>query len=243
MGIRRVAAVLVAAAAALPSRAQDFRPEIERTHRENYLLQQQLEVASAEPFYLVVDPATSALRLMLKGAILQEYKIRRIEVGGPRVLFVSRDLPEGWRGRVWPRGELAPPRDLDRVEFDAPPPSEDPDEEAQAPIKIPPTPEEKYPVPARFHVRFEGGLSMEIQRTAEAEAPEGWWASAGHRVRAWWDDAVAALRPSLPESDSVRLLLTMSNSDVDSLYRALPPAVSLLVLPDPEHPPASREGS
>ncbi len=226
-------AVAAAVLAALPVHAQTSR-EIEQLRKDTALLRQQLELANGEKFYLVLDPATSSLELMLKGAVLQDYKVQGLEVGTPRVAFATRSLPEGWRGRIWENGNLVPARELDRMEIIAPPPSKNADEDNAPAVPIPQTPEEKYPVPLRYHVRFDGGLSIEIRRLGEQEENTGFWGGLKSSLAHWWADAKAVLSRSSPESDDVRLRVTLQQKEADSLYRALPPNTRLFVLPSPE---------
>jgi hypothetical protein len=225
-------ALAALALAAFPIRAETVPPDIERLRRENFLLQRRLDLANGDKFYLVLDPAASSLKLMLKGAVLQDYPIRGIEAGTPRVAFAARSLPDGWRGRIWERGNLVPPRELDRVEIVAPPPSKNPDEDNAPAVPIPPTPEEKYPVPHRYHVRFEGNLSLEIRRVGEQEEKTGFWAGIGKSLATWWADVKAVLSRSSPEADDLRLRILLRPADAESFYRALPPDTRLWVLPD-----------
>src|SRR5262249_27426274 len=99
----------------------------------------------------------------------------------------------------------------------------------EIPVQVPPTPEEKYPVPARYHIRFSGGLSIEV-RTPGSETISGWWGRLVSGWSAWWSDALAAA--SVSPADAVRLNLSMSKTDAESLYRALPPSTKLLVVPE-----------
>jgi hypothetical protein len=227
-------ALAALALAALPARSATTPSEIDAVRRNNFLLERELGLANGEKFYLMLDPAASSLKLMLKGAVLQDYKIQEIVAGTPRVAFAARSLPDGWKGRIWERGNLVPPRELDRVEIVAPPPSKNPDEDNAPPVPIPLTPEEKYPVPHRYHVRFEGGLSLEIRRLGEQEDKTGFWAGLGKSLETWWADVKAVLRRSSPESDDLRLRILLRPADAESFYRALPPDTSLFVLPDPE---------
>ena len=223
-------AALLAAPPAQPPASPE---EIQRLRRENALLQRRLALAEGDQFYLVLDPAGSSLKLMLKGAVLQDYAVQRLEVGAPRVAYSTRALPDGWRGRIWERGNLVPPREQDRVEYVAPPPSDNPDEEAGPPVKIPQTPEEMYPVPPRYHVRFQDGLSIEFLRLGQQEEKTGFWTGLGNSLSHWWADAKAVLSHSSPEADDIRLRITLEPGQVDSFYRALPPDTRLLILPEP----------
>lgn len=234
---RRAARLLPAALTAVAGAAlavalaggEGARDEIRSIRAQNDLLQKELELANGDKFYLVLDPTAPSLKLMLRGAVLQEYHVRALEVGSPRVAFVRRELPDGWRGRIWSSGNLAPARERERIEIDAPPPSKDSDVEPTIPI--PPTPEQAYPVPPRYHVRYDGGLSLEIRRNGEVEKPAGAWNRLVASLSAWWADLKAVLSRSAPDADAIRLRLTLPPKEADSLYRALPPDTKLLVLP------------
>ncbi len=196
-----------------------------RTARENALRAKQLELASGTDFYLVLDPSGESLRLYLKAAILQTWKVEELEVGAPRIAFVSRGVPADWEGRIWKDGALDPPRDLDRFELVAPPPRPDGTEPS---IPIPPLPEEAFPVPPRYRVVFEGGLAIEV-RPPDAGGEVGLFARIGSRVRIWARDFARAVSPA--PDDRVRIRLALAAKDAASLYRALPPKTALLILP------------
>ncbi len=232
---RRLPLVVAAALAmAIPASAAGSDSEIVRLRKENALLERRVELAKGDPFYLVLNPRTSSLRLMLKGAVLQDYAVQTLEIGAPRVAFAVRPPPDDWRGTIWQGGNLVPPRDLDRLEVVAPPPSNNPEEDNATAVPIPQTPEEKYPVPSRYHVRFEGGLSLEIRRLGEREGNAGFWTGLKKSMEHWWADAKAVLSESSPDADDIRLRLALRSADADSFYRALPPNTRLFVLPDPE---------
>lgn len=199
--------------------------EIARLERTVAVRQQQFDLASGKHFYLVLDPAGGTLRLYLKAAVLHTWRVAGIEVGAPRIAFVSRGLPDDWEGRVWKAGTLDPPRDLDRYELVAPAPRPDGTEST---VPIPPLPEEAYPVPPRYRVVFESGLAIEV-RPPSAEASAGIFARIGHTVRIWWRDFVRAVSPA--PDDRVRIRLVLDREGADSLYRALPPDTDLLILP------------
>jgi hypothetical protein len=214
-------ALLAATSAPAPSRDDLLRMAI-----RNDLLGKQVALGKGKEFYLLLDPAAGTLRLMYRGALLQKYKVDGLEVGVPRVAYRARAVAEGWEGRVWDGGTLDPPRDLDRVEVQAPAPTP---EGQDLDVEVPPTPEEKYPVPARYHIRFDGGLSIEV-RPPGTEAARGFWRRLADGIAAWWADARAAT--SAEPTDTVRLHVVMSKQDANSLYRALPPETKLLVLPE-----------
>jgi hypothetical protein len=199
--------------------------ELRHLAAQNNLLAKELALAKGKEFYLLADPAGKTLKLLYRGALLQQYKVDGIEVGVPQVAFRSRVEPGTWEGRVWENGALDPPRALDRIEIQAPPPTP---EGTEIPAVVPPTPEEKYPVPPRYHIRFAGGLSIEV-RTPGPEARRGFWGRMAASLAAWWDDAKAAASSS--PTDTLRLHLSMPKQDAESLYRALPPETKLLVVP------------
>ena len=209
-------------AAAQPPGAENRLAELQR---DNSLLQRQIELAESKDFYLVLDPAASDLTLMLNGAQLQRYPVLGLLVGQPRVSWFARRDARPWQDVVWAHGELDPPRQLDRLVIQAAPPRKDAPEPEAPPI--PPTPEEKYPVPSRYQVRFDDGRSIEV-RPLDADQQAGRLA----RLRAWWsakwNDEIAAVFHR--DSDSVRLRLTFNPKDAASLYRSLPPSVRLVIL-------------
>ena len=127
---------------------------------------------------------------MLNGAELQRYPVLGLQVGQPRVSWFSRRDARPWQDVVWAHGELDPPRQIDRLVIQAAPPSKDAPEPEAPPV--PPTPEEMYPVPSRYQVRFDEGRSIEV-RPLDADQQAGRLA----RLRAWWTakwhDEVAAV--------------------------------------------------
>jgi hypothetical protein len=223
MGLLLPALALLAASTA-PAVAPTA-DELARLSFQNDLLGKQLVLAKGKEFYLLLDPQGGTLKLMYRAALLQQYTVNGLEVGVPRVAFKTRSDLEAWRGRVWENGALDPPRELDRVEVQAPPPTA---AGTEIEVPVPPTPEEKYPVPHRYHVRFAGGLSIEI-RPPGSDVAQGFWARLRGSWSSWWADATAAM--SSAPTDTVRLHLVMSKQDAESLYRALPPGTKLLVLP------------
>ncbi|MFB3852637.1 MAG: hypothetical protein ACE148_02300 [Vicinamibacterales bacterium] len=214
---------------AAPEDRAALERELAALRRSAALLERQLELARGDKFYLILDPSTPDLALMLGGAELQRFKLLGLQVGRPRVGWVKRASGLRWQGRTWTGGALDPPRESDRIVIQAAEPGQkgEPEAEEQKPPPIPPTAEEMYKVPPRYHIRFEGGLSIEI-RPHEADLTVGLW----RRFRTWWDtkwrDAAAATWAA--DHDAVRLRVVLNPADAESLYRALPPNTSLLVL-------------
>jgi hypothetical protein len=215
-----LAAATVAAAPPAPA-----APDLARLALQNDLLQKQVDLAKGKEFYLLLEPEAQTLSLMFRAALLQQYRVESLEVGVPQVVYRPRAGASQWEGRIWDRGSLDPARELDRVEVQAPPPTK---EGTEIEIKVPQTPEEKYPVPARYHIRFAGGLSIEV-RPPNSDAVHGFWARLAAGWSTWWTDAKAASR--IEPTDTVRLHIVLSKTDAESLYRALPPDTKLLVLP------------
>jgi hypothetical protein len=216
--------VLAGAAVAVGARAPDPAVEAARLAARNADLEALVSLASGKAFYLVLDPAKPDLTLMLRGAELRRFPVLSLSVGVPRVAWFRRHDPRPWQGVVWEGGRLDPAREADRVELTVPPPATS---DTPPAVPIPPTPEEAFPVPPRYHVWFGGGPAIEI-RPREADASASRWS----RVAAWWHarwrDTVAALTSS--PDDRVRLRVVLAPEDADSLYRSLPPDTKLLVM-------------
>ena len=217
---------------AAPPASADERSDAARLQRTNAQLQKQIELAGGKEFYLVLDPRTAGLTLMLKGAPLQRFTVLALQVGHPRVAWMSKRDPRHVQSVIWTGGELDPPRQLDRLVIQAAEPGKEGAETAAA--QVPPTPEELYPVPSRFHVRFADGLSVEIL-PREADATVGRWSRARAAVAETWHDVAAALRS--PGQDAIRLRITLDPKEAQSFYRSLPPAVRLIVLDGEVEPP------
>lgn len=224
---------------AAPADAGDPRAEAARLQQTNAVLQRQIELAGGKAFYLVLDPSAPDLALMLRGAELQRYGVRGLQVGQPRVAWADRRDAQPWQGVIWNAGTLDPLRQVDRLVIQQPEPPKEGEEPEPPPV--PPTAEELYPVPSRYHIRFLDGLSIEI-RPLDADAEAGRFA----RLWAWWTakwhDVAAALGSA--DRDLVRLRIVLAPDDAESLYRALPPDVRLIVLPgNLAAPPPEPEGT
>jgi hypothetical protein len=230
-GLAAIVAVVAGLAAASCSNDEGARPptataeRAARLQRLNGLLQRQVELAEGKAFYLVLDPGASDLTLMLSGAELQRYPVIGLQVGEPRVFWFGRRESRPWQDVVWSHGELDPPREIDRLVVQAPPPRKDAAEPDPPPVPL--TPEEMYPVPSRYQVRFDQGRSIEV-RPLDADTQASRLARFGAWWSAKWHDVAAAFRS---DRDGVRLRIALNPKDAASLYRSLPPAVRLIVLP------------
>lgn len=222
-----LAIVMAASCGRTPGAPQldGVRRDVATLQQRTALLQQQIALAASKDFYLVFDPAAPDLALMLRGAELQRYAVLGAQVGRPRVAWYGRRTDRAWQGVVWTDGTLEPLRQIDRLVVQGAEPGTTGGEVKTPPI--PPTAEELYPVPSRYLIRFADGLSVEV-RPREADADLGRWA----RLRAWAGakarDVGAAVWSS--DRDAIRLRLVLKPKDAESLYRALPPAVRLIVL-------------
>jgi hypothetical protein len=190
------------------------------------LLEKRAALANSDSFYLLLDMQNSRLVLLLRGAVLRDYKYEALEVGEPRVVFRSRHLAGQWQGRIWTAGNLVPAREHDRVEIV--PPDSTAAADSTQPFKLPPLPEEAYPVPARYHVRYTGGLSLEV-RPQQLDSSVKRTSRMAATFAVWYHDLREAIAKE-PE-DTIRLRLVLRPEDAASLYRALPPDTHLLILP------------
>jgi hypothetical protein len=190
------------------------------------LLEKRAALASCDSFYLLLDLENSRLVLKLQGAVLRDYKYEALEVGEPRVVFRPRHLAGEWQGRIWSAGKLVPARERERTEIV--PPDSTAAADSTQPFKLPPLPEEIYRVPGRYHVRYAGGLSLEV-RPQELDASVKKSSRLRTSLASWYHDLREALEKE-PE-DTIRLRLVLRPEDAASLYRALPPDTQLLILP------------
>ena len=145
-----------------PSKKGSSKPETADAAQlavQNARLRKQLDLASGETFYYTLDPTRRLLRFMYQGNLLFERKLLDVEVGTRRGFLGKGSAPSDWAERVWASGELDPPRHLKRTELDAG--SEDFMTQREV-IEVPPTPEEAYPAPAVWWIRYSGGLAVEV---------------------------------------------------------------------------------
>ncbi len=231
-GAAVVALAMACQRAPAPAETSDPRSQAARLQRTNAQLQKQIELAAGKEFYLVLDPANAGLTLMLRGAPLQRFTVLGLQVGHPRVAWSSARDPRHVQSVIWSAGELDPPRQIDRLVIQAGEPGKETAE--SAPAAIPPTPEEMYPVPSRYHVRFADGLSVEIL-PREADQSVGRWARARAAMAEWARDVFSAMRSA--NRDAIRLRITLDPKEAQSFYRSLPPAVRLIVLDGEVEPP------
>lgn len=204
------------------------KEDLARQMLENTILGRRAQLATSDFFYLLLEPNAGRLKLMLKNALLQDYHVLGLEIGGPRVLWKSRPFPKDWQEKVWEKGNLDPARPSDRLEMVVEIGDTLGADSLSKSFGVPKTPEEKYPVPSRYHVRYEGGLSLEVRLPSTADSL-GLHTSMQQKLGRWWSDVKDALEPS--KGDRIRLRIVLDEADAKSLYRAMPPDTKLLVVP------------
>ncbi len=182
------------------------------------VLEARLEVATLNQPYLVLDLAKSRLRLMSGGAVLRDYAVSAIEIGGSRVMFLERAARLPAPGGIWELERLDPARSVGRTEIVPPAPGQPP-----SPVEIPLEPEEALPAPATYRLSFHPGLSIEIAQDERARA-DPWWALFR---RARW--RIGELAESISPRPEVRLRLVLPASEAGALYRSLPMPLRLMV--------------
>jgi len=231
----------------------------------NDSLRRQLELAESDAFYLLLDPEPPVLRLMYKGAPLRETPVAAAEIGEPRAVRGPGDRRAVDLYAVWSGGTLVPPR-IDVREEVIPPPiageeeegdpdgssggaqgeflegaengEESEDEEAVVEeVEIPKTPEELYPVPLSYEIRFQEGLSIEVVREAGGDAASDDGDESAGAAPAPPEPGLLAKLAGLwrrfsvsrPEGERARVRLVLASKDADRLFRSLPPDVKLLI--------------
>ena len=215
---------------------------------------------------------------MFKGAPLRETRLESAAIGEPRARHGAGDEPIDLYA-TWSGGVLHPPRINVREEVVPPPmagataqpataaeqaeqgefleggtPAPDATPEAVVEeVEIPKTPEELYPVPLSYEIRFAEGLTVEVARSElarDAATTAAGKSAAGAPVAGdepapyptppsptlWERLARAARHATLvrPEGERVRLRIVIDSLDADRLFRSLPADVSLLI----RRPPA-----
>lgn len=225
-------APLAASPAPPASPAPDDAPTA-RLRRDVERLRSEREVASGKGFYLRLDAGRGRLALMLQGVALDDYAATDIAWGVPEVLFVDRAPAPGWDVEAFSKGRLEPERERDRLEVVAPSPSASPapgdaPEASPSPPPIPKSAEESYSVPSPYRIVFSDGVSLEVRARGGGGRNRGVIQRAVDRVRLRLADLATAF--GLGGKERVRLRVTLDAEDAASLYRSLPPDVSLVVV-------------
>jgi hypothetical protein len=194
-----------------------------RLASDNLLLRRQLDLASGDTFYYTLDPVQRRLRFMYQGNLLFEKTLLDVEVGTRRGFLGKGSAPRDWAERVWSEGKLTPQRVSLRPELDVSSESYEKDRDA---ILVPPTPEEAYPAPSVWWIRYEGGMAIEVHGLADTTRTRpGFFAG----LQQNFEDAMHALSSS--EHDVVRIRLYLPRAQADMLYRSVPPDTRFTILP------------
>lgn len=173
----------------------------------------QVELAKQDSFYLILELGPKRLSLRYHGAVVRDYPVEAVSLGRPRALVRAVEVDGAWRGRVWREATLDPPLEVSRTVIEVPAGADT--EVEESPPAIPPTPEERFPAPGRFRVRFAGGLALEVT-SREAGRRAGLGEAFGNA----WNAG----------QDGLRIRLQLPAAEVGALYRSLPAGVSLIVV-------------
>jgi hypothetical protein len=223
-----------AAAPVAPGKADD--PETARIRREVERLRSERDVASGKGFYLRLDAERPSLALMLQGVTLDEYTARGVAWGVPEVLFVDRKPAADWDAAAFSKGRLEPARERDRIEVVAPPiattASPGPGAASPSPPPPPKSAEESYSVPSPYRIVFAESVSLEVRSKGAGGRNRSVLRRFADAVSLRLSDLGTAL--GLGAKERVRLRVTLESEDAASLYRSLPPDVSLVVVGLPE---------
>jgi hypothetical protein len=189
----------------------------------NAQLRRQLDLATGDTFYYTLDPERRVLRFMYQGNVLFERTLLDVEVGTRRGFLGKGAAPKDWAERVWSSGDLEPPRASSRLELDA---SSDSYKTQRDENLVPPTPEEAYPAPDTWWIRYAGGMAVEVHGVADTTRTRpGFIKGLGQQ----FSDSMKAIVSS--NHDAVRIRLYLSRPQADMLYRSVPPDTRFTILP------------
>lgn len=185
----------------------------------NPALKDWLAKAGTDSFFLVLDPASGTLQLVLGGVIMRNFPVSDIEVATPRRWGAAARLPKDWHERVWTGARIDPPHPGARMEIVGPEVGT-----ASGEVLVPPTPEEAIPVPALYRVRFAEGLALEVtggQAEQKGELPPS-------ELPMGLGEKWRMLRQGAP--DLVRVRIRLQPEHYAEMYRSLPPGTDFVVL-------------
>jgi hypothetical protein len=230
-----LAAALVTVAHATAGSAASARPDDPETARlrvQVERLRHERDLASAKGFYLRLDAAGRRLSLMLQGVALDDYPASGVEWGVPEVLFLDRGPGADWDAAPFSKGRLEPARERDRLEVMAPTPAPAagaPGADASpSPPPIPKSAEEAYSVPSPYRIVFAEGVSLEVRSQGGGSRNRSAFRRLADAASLRLSDLATAV--GLGATERVRLRVTLAADDAASIYRSLPPDVSLIVV-------------
>jgi hypothetical protein len=224
-----LAPIATGATGADPARPEG--PETAGLRRQVERLRAERDLASGKGFYLRLDASHYRLALMLQGVALDDYAASALEWGVPEVLFVNRNPGQNWDTAAFTKGRLQPERERDRIEIVAPPPvvsAPGAPTPEPSPPPIPKSAEESYSVPSPYRIEFAEGVSLEVRAKGEARRNRSLFQRFGDALGLRLSDLGTAV--GLGARERVRLRVTLEAEDAASLYRSLPPDVSLVVI-------------
>jgi len=189
----------------------------------NAQLRRQMDLATGDTFYYTLDPVKRVLRFMYQGNLLYERNLLDVEVGTRRGFLGKGAAPKDWAERVWSSGALEPARVSTRLELDAS--SQDYTKQRDENL-VPPTPEEAFPAPEVWRIRYAGGMSVEVYGLADTtHTRPGFFKNLSQQFQ----DSMKAIVS--PNSDAVRIRLYLPRPQADMLYRSVPPDSRFTILP------------
>jgi len=189
----------------------------------NAQLRRQLDLATGDTFYYTLDPVRRVLRFMYQGNLLFERNLLDVEVGTRRGFLGKGAAPKDWAERVWSSGALEPPRESNAPELDA---SSQNYKTQRDEYLVPPTPEEAFPAPEVWRIRYTGGMAVEVHGVTDTTVTRpGFFKSLGQQ----FSDSMKALVST--KNDAVRIRLYLPRPESDMLYRSVPPETRFTILP------------
>jgi hypothetical protein len=190
---------------------------------DNARLRRQLDLATGETFYYTLDPVRRVLRFMYQGNVLFERNLLDVEVGTRRGFLGQGAAPRDWAERVWSAGVLEPPRIPLRPELDV---SSQNYKAQRDEILVPPTPEEAYPAPGVWWIRYADGMAVEVHAVTDTtRVHPGFFKGLGQQFQ----DSLRAIFGS--DHDAIRIRLYLPRPEADMLYRSVPPETRFTILP------------
>ena len=202
--------------AASPATAEQIR-------RSNRAMEAELKLADSGDLYLLLDLVHRELVLKSHGVPLRAFPLQGGRTGIGR-LSLARGKLEASFATAWGDGTLLPPRNKTRAVILSD--SVTPPDPSGMVSFIPPTPEEEFPTPPTFRVRYPGRGSL-LVRVPEGPLPEG--DSAVVRELSATGKLVHWMRLRPWRRDRLTLEVELDPADAGALYRAFPEGAALLV--------------
>lgn len=180
-------------------------------------------LASSGKYYYELRVSEQTITLCHSGVEIARYPTGAVQVGFPRVLWISSGGDEPWVGEIWTGAALDPPLVVERVRIipgnkaTRPTPS--------APGVLPPTLEELIAVPSSYRIVFPDTRCIQVHLIGKIPGK----VSETDRVDAWWADFQEGI--GLKPSHRLRLRVEMEATPGAALFRSFTDSPSFLVLP------------